>query len=1180
MLRRKMLKRNNSYQQQPPRYQGLRARNVLQFMSALIVPLMLGVFTIVTTFHQQKMAREQRLEDLNESRYQRLEDLNETRNQRLEDLNETRNQRLEDLNETRNQRLLGEGLQRELATKRYQDDLLVAYINAMAKLLEKYMGSLISNNVASTIARVKTLTTFRQLDAQHNFQIIRFLYEAKQLTDTPENRSLDLSAAELFDIDFRNASIKKKLLHNLSLTDVFLMNATFIGLQMEHIGFAGTEFDIANFSLGRINHSNFSFTIFQNANFSCTILSNTIFANAELKHINFSYTQLDNVDFSLAKLDILNYSSANILNVVFKSGSVQNINFLFAQLVHVSFSFARLENVDFSYALLNNVDFSFASLTNVNFSHTQLFNVKFSYTHAKNVDFSYALLNHVDFLNAILSNVNLSHTQLFNAKFSYTNFNYADFSFAELVKADFSNAELMNVNFSSAVLMLASFHFAKVSNTSFRQSSCVASRFDDASLSDCNFWRSNLKHAVFYEATFNQVNFSRANLYKANFTGTTIAKSELKDALSIQDATLSYETIVHDENLINDGQADCNISLITGWTLNCGSVMKVMSDKSNSNCQFTLQSLSTGAAMYQRINLSDKWDSSSWPYSQAVLTAEMSVGVSVELKGIKNNHSVFSEEILNSTKEKISLLLNEDMWELEVLIKFNAPANHRNINNYWCDDIKLYIIYGTYLELTRVIPNIPANATWAQNGVTVAGGKGQGNGKNQLNNPNGLFVDDDRTVVIADTWNHRIVQWMKGDTMNGQIVAGGNDYEDGLSQSTNPTLVLNPVDNLTLVLNQSTNPTLVLNPVDNLTLVLNQSTNPTLVLNIPIDIAFKLHQLIEPVDILIEKETNSLIICDEKRVVRWFRHTNTGKGEILIENVKCYGLAMDDQKYLYVSDTEKHEVRRYKLKENNGTLVAGGNGNGGSLHQLHKPSYLFVDRQQNVYISDSQNHRVMKWQKGAKEGLVVAGGNGSGNALTQLNNPQGLFVDTLGTIYVADSSNHRVMRWPQGAKHGTVLVGGNGQEAGANQFYYLRGLSVDRKGTLFSIQCNHRKSVSPSAIENSPIAIFPNFIGVNNRNIYTHDSLQFDDYVYLGSGIATMNQEALYDGHPRFVAVDQRMLKNVTHAFLIIQLDISFGDSNVSTPFQLNDFNELIWHRFLPTIILLYLFVDKSSFNN
>ncbi|CAF5012763.1 unnamed protein product, partial [Rotaria socialis] len=171
--------------------------------------------------------------------------------------------------------------------------------------------------------------------------------------------------------------------------------------------------------------------------------------------------------------------------------------------------------------------------------------------------------------------------------------------------------------------------------------------------------------------------------------------------------------------------------------------------------------------------------------------------------------------------------------------------------------------------------NIPANATWKQNGVTIAGGHGVGNATNQLYYPEGLFVDDDQTVVIADWANHRIMQWKNGDTTNGQVVAGGKGAGNGL------------------------------------------------------------HQLNRPTDVLIDKETDSLIICDREnyRVVRWSRRSGTTQGEILIDNIDCWGLAMDEQRYLYVSDYRIDEVRRYQLGEKNYTLVAGGNGKGDGLNQ-------------------------------------------------------------------------------------------------------------------------------------------------------------------------------------------------------------------------------------------------------
>ncbi|CAF4417998.1 unnamed protein product, partial [Rotaria magnacalcarata] len=106
-------------------------------------------------------------------------------------------------------------------------------------------------------------------------------------------------------------------------------------------------------------------------------------------------------------------------------------------------------------------------------------------------------------------------------------------------------------------------------------------------------------------------------------------------------------------------------------------------------------------------------------------------------------------------------------------------------------------------------------------------------------------------------------------------------------------------------------------------------------------------------DVLIDKKTDSLIICDQgnRRVVRWSRRSGTTQGEILIDNIFCFGLALDEQRYLYVSDIEKNEVRRYQFGENIGTLVAGGSGVGAGLNQLNGPTYLFVDRDHSVYVS-------------------------------------------------------------------------------------------------------------------------------------------------------------------------------------------------------------------------------------
>ena len=246
--------------------------------------------------------------------------------------------------------------------------------------------------------------------------------------------------------------------------------------------------------------------------------------------------------------------------------------------------------------------------------------------------------------------------------------------------------------------------------------------------------------------------------------------------------------------------------------------------------------------------------------------------------------------------------------------------------------------------------------------------------------------------------NHRIVEWKK-DATSGKVVAGGN----GKGNQTN--------------------------------------------------------QLNLPSSVIVDKETDTLIICDwaNRRVIQWSLRGSTTDGDILIGDIDCRGLAIDTERNLYISDTEKHEVRRYRMGETTGTLVAGGQRLGDRLDQLNRPTYVFVDGDQSVYVSDYYNHRVMKWMKGAKEGLIVAGGRGEGNALSRLWNPNGVFVDLSGAIYVADWSNHRLTRWCEAADQGELIVGGNGSGGQANQLNGPHGLSFDRQGNLYVVDYwNHR----------------------------------------------------------------------------------------------------------------------------
>jgi len=259
-----------------------------------------------------------------------------------------------------------------------------------------------------------------------------------------------------------------------------------------------------------------------------------------------------------------------------------------------------------------------------------------------------------------------------------------------------------------------------------------------------------------------------------------------------------------------------------------------------------------------------------------------------------------------------------------------------------------------------------------------------------------MYIDDDETIYITEAQKSRVIE-LKSNIMNFSVVAGG----DGNG----------------------------------------------------------INQLSDPVDIIVDKKTDSIIICDmgNRQISRWSRQ-NTTNGDIIISDLLCNSLAMDDKGYLYVTEWFKWEVRRWEIGVNNkSTIVAGGNGAGNDLRQFSQPMFMFVDKDYSVYVVDKSNHRVMKWTKNATEGIVVAGGNRDGANLRQLSNPSGVVVDHLGNVYVTDTGNHRVMRWINGAKEGSIVVGGNRRGNEANQLDYPSDLLFDKHGNLYVYDSlNHR----------------------------------------------------------------------------------------------------------------------------
>ncbi|CAF1075324.1 unnamed protein product [Adineta steineri] len=146
-------------------------------------------------------------------------------------------------------------------------------------------------------------------------------------------------------------------------------------------------------------------------------------------------------------------------------------------------------------------------------------------------------------------------------------------------------------------------------------------------------------------------------------------------------------------------------------------------------------------------------------------------------------------------------------------------------------------------------------------GIVVAGGNGKGNQFNQLNCPTYIFVDEEQSVYVSDTNNHRVMKWRK-DAKEGRIVAGGNGERSSLHRLSRPQGVF--VDDLGQIY---------------------------------------------------------IADCDNHRVMRWCEGKE--EGEIVVGgygqghqtnqlNYPC-GLSFDDEGNLYIADRDNNQIRKYEI---------------------------------------------------------------------------------------------------------------------------------------------------------------------------------------------------------------------------------------------------------------------------
>lgn len=229
----------------------------INVVTGALVPLMIGIFTVVLTIQQYRISERHRQQDQQIARAYREQD------QRQAD---------------------------DLHFQQVYRDYIKDISEIVFKL--KHMNRTFRDNrTRFHYIRSKTLSALRELDSERKTHLFMFLYETKLLP------TLDLSGCDLSHITLNSSRSKKYEFRNLSLALSDLTSASFIGCQFK----VGVNF----------KESMMFRTQFFKSNFSC-MKRYTIDEPAEHVHVYFDGTQLIGSDFSETSLCDISFNGADL----------------------------------------------------------------------------------------------------------------------------------------------------------------------------------------------------------------------------------------------------------------------------------------------------------------------------------------------------------------------------------------------------------------------------------------------------------------------------------------------------------------------------------------------------------------------------------------------------------------------------------------------------------------------------------------------------------------------------------------------------------------------------------------------------------------------------------------------------------------------------------------------------
>ena len=393
--------------------------SLIQFtklFAAILVPLMIGAFTVVTTLQDSSGARSQREADL--IRIEREAQLQQAAEER---------QRIADQLKSHEEQSYRDRAANELRIEQVYD----SFMRDVSPIVLKPNGNL--TMVELLFIRSKTLLTLDQIDLKRKWYLIKFLYDSQLLYVRDMGyQFVDLAAGDLSHVKFGSAGkIDRKInLEKIRLSNMDLFNTSFDNVMLRY----------ARLDYSDLNHSSFYMVSFFSISFVQVNLENSKFFLTQLQNISFTKCNLKRTTWMIKRTEStlramhLDYSDADVsesrfeglfwgANIRFQGAIFDRSEFIDHKFSpDILFNNVSLKMTRFSRVIFDQVIFVQSNLSGASFEQCEFWQVRFDYVDLQKTRFDgLSSSSKIEFhrVNLNGSNFNISYKNHFKIMNSF-----------------------------------------------------------------------------------------------------------------------------------------------------------------------------------------------------------------------------------------------------------------------------------------------------------------------------------------------------------------------------------------------------------------------------------------------------------------------------------------------------------------------------------------------------------------------------------------------------------------------------------------------------------------------------------------------------------------------------------------------------------------------------------------